>query len=214
MNGDPGAESGELSDDDCDDWDTCLRSGVRGAMESAANCGRGDIICEKVPGSQSCRQWRARSEWVVNRPRGSPTQTSYPWTRPRADLKRSRFRKIQQPGAWRRLSRSQLRSVGVPRRCRRTRHSRQVDEPARSPPQPDHLSLPPRRDQPLRTGRPGQATSLGRQGHDGCWCQSQRTCEAGGHLHASRGHWYWRQRGSRRGKSGLRERTGCGGEKA
>ena len=31
-----------LSTDDCDDVDACLRRGVRGAIESDANWGRGD----------------------------------------------------------------------------------------------------------------------------------------------------------------------------
>ena len=43
--------SGELSTDDWEDSDACLRRGVRGARESDAKGEKGEIAWEKVPGS-------------------------------------------------------------------------------------------------------------------------------------------------------------------
>lgn len=57
--GDPGAESKLLSSEDCEDSDACLRSGIRGPRDSAANWGKGDITYEIVPDAQPSGKWRA-----------------------------------------------------------------------------------------------------------------------------------------------------------
>ena len=53
--------SGELSTDDCEDSEACLRIGVRGARDSDAKGDSGDISCKQMSRSQRDAGWRARA---------------------------------------------------------------------------------------------------------------------------------------------------------